>query len=271
MSQIDHFVQLYQTKYQNWKLYVKKATESLNEWSTIVPQQAAYEEEIRRLLMNDVIKFSSLLLSQSVHVEADHHGGRKPPAHYLGTGPIDFILGGPAVVCCARDAVVGENDIADILSAVEQNIGLDATENAMLNDEEVMSRLVGRTSVEEKVLLDAFALFQLAGECHDHAFVSEALQRTVANRAAVAKTAGLRRRLIDRALAQESSPTGTGQPQREFHSVSGILTTGQTWEVFEFSTTTLDVSEKPRIKYLGPSPIRLYFHLKAGQTRVWSQ
>jgi hypothetical protein len=246
----------------NFDSLIDDVVKELNQWSIILPRQYAYNEAIRRLLVNPVTRIASMLLgAQAVHIEAPQCFGKTTPAHFVGKGPLDYVLAGSSTGVDATTVVQSALDPDPEDSDSDE----DDPDKSQQQVEE-FSHVV----IEAKILDNPAAFNQLCGECHDHAFVSSVDQANIANKVALASSTGLDETVVEETINSgnggggaskgppaASSTSSTDTPQRAHKCVTGILTTGQTWEVFTFTTQTLEPTEKPRVSFKGTLRMRV--------------
>lgn len=250
-------VQRMKSEFEDWDHRINQAVTELVDWATVIPTQCGYNESTRRLVINVLAKQACLLLGRPIYVEATQCVGMKPPAHYMGSGPLDVVLGGPAVIHSISDIPADPNsDESDSGDSDD-----DGDDEQQLTSTSESGKCAGRTVVEIKVpkTHNNDALIQLSGECYDHAFVSEALQQRIADLSGSAfePPPTLEEFVIKkRSISEVPEPSPQGSVKRAFHSITGILSTGNTWDFFTYKTETLDVLEKPKLIFLGTLLLR---------------
>lgn len=249
---------------RNFDRFIDDVVNELNQWSIILPRQYAYNEATRRLLINPIARVASMLLgAQAVHIEAPQCFGKTTPAHFVGKGPLDYVLTGSSTGVVVQSAL--DPDPEDLEDSDSDEDGPGKSQQQV----EELSHVV----IEAKILNNPAAFNQLCGECHDHAFVSSVNQANITNKVALAST-GMDETGVEKAINSgnggrgaskrppaASSTSSTDTPQRAHKCVTGILTTGQTWEVFTFTTKTLDPREKPQVSFKGTLRMRVLAYM----------
>lgn len=245
--------------------YIKGVVTELNQWSLLLPRQYAYNEATRRLLINPIARIASMLLGgQAVHIDAPQCAGKTGPANFVGKGSADYVLASGLAGIGATTVVHSAQDPDPENSEIDEN-----------DPDERQQLVYGLTHdlhdvVESKILNSPAAFNQLCGECHDHAFVSSEEQATIANNVALANSTGLDVTVVEESInsgnggggaeketCAASSTSSTNALERAHKCITGILTTGQTWEVFTFTTETLDPKEKPQVSFKGTLRMRV--------------
>ena len=250
----------------NFDDLINGVVNELNQWSLVLPRQYAYNEAIRRLLINPVTRIASMLLgAQTIHIEAPQCVGQAAPAHFVGKGPVDFVLASGSTGTNASTVVQSALDPDPENPEIDEN---DPDERQQLVD--ALTQALYDVVIEAKILNNPAAFNQLCGECYDHAFVSSEEQAKIANKAALASSTGLDLTVVEESINSgnggggaakgppaASSTSSTNTIERAHKCVTGILTTGQTWEVFTFTTETLDPKEKPEVRFKGTLRMRV--------------
>jgi hypothetical protein len=251
-----------------WDECVSRATFALDDWSQTLEVLDCYNEATRRLLINEIVKQVSKYAGRTLLVEPLLcKDPKNPPAHFRGTGPLDYLMGVGKATCIelfptqhhARAAnTTAEEDLdaedIDDEDFDESESTLDSADEDEvrfeLQDGDPLSAMRCRYKVEEaRRLINIAALRQLLAQIFDKVYVSEESIVCIANHKEVtlASESGTKKRPISDGDFQET-------PVRKFQKLTGVLTTGHTWKIFKFQfkeDEMATVDAKLQIEYAG--------------------
>ena len=181
--------------------------------------------------------------------------GTVPPRHFLGTGPLDVVFGGQTIVAHARD----ENDSDDDNEEGEDEeeggeVNVKASSGAQYKYQAWGADITpGRVMKEIKIssTVGNLAFCQLSRIVHDHAYVSDERQRDIADVSGSALLADPGHAATMKRKRGEIFSAERQEAKRAHTKVTGIITTGNSWDCFLYTAPDDRPESKFSIKYLG--------------------
>lgn len=248
-----------------WDECVSRATTALDDWSQTLEVLDYYNDATRRLLINEVVKQVSKYAGRTLLVEPFLCKDQEnPPAHFRGTGPLDYLMGVGKATCI--ELFPTQHHISAAVNEDLEDEDIDERESIMDGSEEdedevrfelqegdPLSAIRTSFKVEEaKQHINTAALRQLLAQIFDKVFVSEESIVSIANH-------------IEETLNSDIAESGTKKrpisdcdihepPVRKFQKLTGVLTTGHTWKIFKFQFKENEravVDAKLQIEYAG--------------------
>ena len=227
-------------EFSDWDTRIDEAVAELVGWAQVIPSQQSFNEATRRVVAIVPCKYTALLLHRPI---------------YIG---VPVCVGPPPAIFHGADVIISGDDEINHNHVIVQTIG-----DALLVEEESMESEEENCDEEEQeadeeppeIYISRFAsaaLPQLSGQCNDIAFVSAKQMFADLSGPCVSNV---------KAHKRKCGPTGCFTADRGLSriakDVSGIITSGRTWEVLHYSTETLDANEKPSVKYFGSLSMRV--------------
>jgi hypothetical protein len=253
-------------EWDRWNACTASATKALNEWSIAIPVLESYNEATRRLLINEVILQVCIFLGKTMLVEAYQCVNQAhPPSHFQGTGTLDYLLGVGLRTCIEtypRDvhlpgpsASSAEEEEGEQSGLVSGEPGAQGEDPSVVVSVELQTGdplsvvLSPSTDVEAKERITLAALLQLLAQIHDKVYVSTDDVLLIANHCIAFEAEEgpepvLRKRKVE---VQETA-------ERKFRQLTGILTTGHTWQVFQFTFNEEEMQDpaaRMKVEYAG--------------------
>lgn len=234
-QRIQAAIVVFRVEFVDWEQRIREAVAELVGWAQVIPSQHSFNEKTRRTIAYVPCKFAALLLNRPIFVETPLCVGPSPHVFH-GSGPLDIIIGGddnksepPVIIQNVSDRMFIDNEDSDEGEDEEEDYE-GAEEDCYVN----IPRVV------------ASALPQLSGQCNDIAYVPVKKLHEIAG---ISSYGGRRGNAADTREGPVSA--------RVFRDISGIITTGNTWDVFHYSTDTLDLHATPRVRYMGSLGMRV--------------